>query len=407
MLFQAASPPILTVIIEKCSAWFSQGTWQHLAERRPEIAAEILLRQVDPNQADPGLAAQLVSNKVWNKDMLAAIIPQMKDVVFFRTFLSRYITWVLKDHSRPDILGASRSQRENILVPYMAFILNKRTPKQDLFSTALDFCQKMKQLVDSGASGGWAWVTMSPLLDIACHEFGNAPEQWTLMSREETLDHAAKHTAIGFLLAIFEKMVYSREMFATPRQDLNKHLFQLPKPARLPFLNIWYIAKTNESLLDPPIDRTNYPAFSAYLLSLLSPEHGRRIMEIGVKVLENRFIVTEYNHICSPQNNLAGLLDGQAPVAFMSAMFAGSENSPLGDRATHHGEANKDAIRGIGEYKKLAAHSRDGRYGLVIKVSKTQNVDICHLTDMSHTRRFRYPSYHNHHLCLPRRCLGQ
>ena len=405
VLFQAASPPILTVIIEKCSAWFSEGTWKHLAERRPEIAAEILLRQVDPDEADPDLVAQLVSQKCSNESMLAAIITQMKDDVFFRTFLSRYIAWVLKNQFRPDILGASRTQRENTLVPHMAFILNKRTSKQDLFSTALDFCQKMKVLVDSGASGDWTWVTMSPLLDIACHEFGNVPEQWTLMSRKETLDHAGSHTAVGFLLAIFAKMVYSRGMFATPEKDLTKHLFQLPKPARLPFLNIWYITKTNESLLDPPIVRANYPAFSAHLLSLLSPDHGRRVMEIGVKALENRFIFMKYDYSWLPQNNLVSLLDDQAPVAFMSAMFTGSGNSPFGDRATQHGEANKDAIRDVGEYKKLASRSRDDRLGLVTKVSRTQNVVISRLNDMS--RRFRYPSYHNHHFCLPRRCLGQ
>lgn len=410
VLFQAASPALLTAVIEKCSTWFSEGTWKHLAERRPEIGAEILLRQVDPDEAHPELTAHLVSNKDWNEVMLAAVLTQLKDDVFFKKFLSRYVSWVLKDQSRPDILGASPREREAALVPHMAFILNKRTSKHDLFRTALDLCQKMKELVDGGASDEWTWFTMRPLLDIACHELGNTPEQWTLMSAKDTLDQAGKHTPLGLILAIFAKIEYSRETFASPGRDLIRHLLRLPKPARLPLLNIWYIAKTNESLLDPPIIKANYPAFSAYLLSLLSPEHGRRITEVGGKALVNQFIATEYNYgwSSSSQNNLWSLLDPQAPAAFVSAMWAGSENSPLlGDRATQHGEVNKDAIRDIGEYKKLAARSRDDRYGLVTKVSRSQNILVSRLTAMSHTRHFRYPFYRNRQLCSPRHCLGQ
>src|ERR1700691_436495 len=146
VLFIAASPPVVTAIVQRCAAWLDEGTWKRLAESRPELVQEILLRQTDPmSHASPN---DLVAEEEWNIVILWALLRNQKDGAFFTQFLDRYVSRTLQDKEARDIFGAPRSCRSTALFEFMAFILRKRTDPGEMFPTAITFCETLTKLVN-------------------------------------------------------------------------------------------------------------------------------------------------------------------------------------------------------------------------------------------------------------------
>lgn len=366
VLFQAASPAVLMAIIERCGTWLHEGTWSHLAERRPEIVADVLICQVDSSHPKYNMSLEIVQRKEWNQSTLTVLIRRQKNNgAFFKRFLDLYISRVVREKITEDILGASRATRAAVLIPFISFVLRKRTDPKDVFQVALLFCKTLTKLVDSDLCELWTWESASPLLEVARQEFEKSPDQWELKSVTATLERTDEPTATGLLLSIFNKQAYPKDTFTSPPEALIHHLRRLPLPARLPFLNLFYISKTSESLLETPTNPAHFPSYSPYLLSLLYPAHGRHLLKIGLKSREEHFINSSSGWYIG--NKLRGLLDPNSAPTFLSAIWAGAERSPFGARAAELGQADEECTRDVAEYKKQASRSRDDRYGLTTK----------------------------------------
>lgn len=365
-LFIAASPSVVMAIVERCAGWLNEGTWKELANWRSELIEKIYLQ--DPSFLKPGKSLDdLIIRRSWNKAIIWTLLRQQMDSAFFTRFLDQYIPQTLQDKDALDVFGGTQSTRCSILVPFIAFILRKRTDPSDMCRTALVFCEKMAKLMDGGACEEWTWDSARPLLEIACEEFGKSSDQWTLTSASASSMQTNQNAdATGLLFAIFKKQSYSHISFSIPSNTLIRFLRRLPVPARLPFLNLLYSTKTSESLVETPSNRFNYPSFSGFLLSILHPAHGRLLLEIGIKAREQHFIDAPRKTRASSliQSNFVSLWDADAASSILFASWAGRERSILGDRAADLGQADDATIRDAETYKQRAIRSRDNRSNL-------------------------------------------
>lgn len=364
VLFAAASPSVVMTIVQRCAAWFNEGTWKRLTESRPELAKEIFLRQIDPAQTGT-FPDDVVVKKQWNKMILWALLRSEKDSVFFSQFLDYYVAKTLQDKEAPDVFGLSRSSRSATLFNYMAFILQKRTDPGEIFSTGIILCEVVAKLVDAGVCDEWTWECARPLLEIACHEFGKYPEEWSLAKIEISAMQSYPQTATGLLLAIFSRQQYTDKTYLSPSPALIHLLRRLPLPARFPFLNLLYITKTSESLVETPNNPLTYPTFSAFVLSLLYPSHGRALLEVGRKAREELFISSQIYYSLTKLYDFSGLSVADATSTILLANWAGFEQSALGECTTGLGQAGDATVRDVESYKKRAMRSRDDRPNLV------------------------------------------
>jgi hypothetical protein len=362
-LFIAASPPVVRAIVQRCAAWFNEGTWKRLAESRPELIKEIFLRQVEARSH--ASEDDLVVRKQWNSVIIWALLRNEKDGAFFSQFLDHYVSRTLQDKDAPDVFGELRSTRAAKLFELMGFILRKRTDPGQMMRTAIVFCETMAKFVDAGACDEWTWKNARPLLDIACHDFGKTPDEWSLIKIEVSTTHIHPPTATGLLLAIFRKLTYPTGTYSSPSITLIYLLQRLPLPARLPFLNLLYTTKTSESLIETPNNRSTYPSFSPFLLSLLYPPHGRALLEIGKKAREELFLASAKRYAQTKLYDFGGLLGADATSSALFANWEGKERGMLGDRTAQLGRAGDATLRDVEAYKKRAMRSRDDRPNLV------------------------------------------
>jgi hypothetical protein len=368
VLVTAASPSVARIVVQRCAAWFNEGTWKRLTKSHPELVEEILLRQVDTSQAIPHTSDDdLVVEKEWNSVILRTLLRKQKDSTFFTRFLGHYVSRTLLDKDAPDVFGALRPTRATKLFELMGFILRKRTDPGQMMQTAIVFCETMTKLVDAGACDEWTWEDARPLLDIACHEFGKSPDEWSLTKIEVPTMRVYPPTATGLLLAIFKNQTYPAWTFSSPSLTLIRLLQRLPLPARLPFLNLLYMTKTSESLIETPSNRNTYPSFSAFLLSLLYPPNGRALLDIGKKARQELFFgsPTYYSQSQSKLYDFRNLFDADATSSALFANWEGKEQSILGDRTVQLGRAGDATLRDVEAYKKRAMRSRDDRPNLV------------------------------------------
>jgi hypothetical protein len=366
VLFIAASPSVVMAIVQRCAAWFNESTWKRLTESRPELVEKILLRQVHSPQTRSEVPEDdLVAQKEWNSEIIWTLLRKQKDSVFFTRFLDQYMSKTLEDIEAPDVFGAYRSGRAHSLFELMAFILRKRIDPGLMLQTATVFCETLTKLVNAGACDEWTWEIARPLLDIACHEFGKSPDEWSLTKVQESATQTYPPTATGVLLAIFRKQTYSPKTFSSPNSTLIYFLRRLPLPARLPFLNLLYTTQTSESLIETPNNPKIYPPCSAFLLSLLSPSHGRALLEVGTKARGELFLSprTHFSQTKLYDFSRLTVADATSPILF--ANWAGIDQSALGDHATELGQAGDATLRDVEAYKMRAMRSRDDRPSLV------------------------------------------
>jgi hypothetical protein len=366
VLFAAASPSIVMAIVQRCSAWFNEATWQRLAESRPKLVENVLLRQVLPVQEiSHAPEEELITEKNWNRVIMWALLRERKDRTFFTRFLDQYVSRTLVDKDRPDVFGAYRSNRTNILFDFAAFVLRKRTGPGEILQTAIEFCEALTRLVDAGACDEWTWNAARPLLEIACHEFGKSPDAWSLTHTELPTTKSYPPTPPGLLLTIFKKHAYSATIFSSPDPTLIHLLRSLPLPGRLPFLDLLYRMKTSEGLIDVPKNQATFPSFSVFLLSLLYPTHGRALFEVGTKARGEMFLSSQTRHSRSRLYDFSQLSVADATSPILFACWAGIEQSGLRMRATELVEAGDATVRDVEAYKKKAIRSRDNRPNLV------------------------------------------
>jgi hypothetical protein len=360
VLFTAASPSVVMAIVQRCATWFTEATWKRLTESRPDLVEDILLRQVNPVETLFDTSSDdIVVKKGWNRVIMWALLRNQKDSTFFTRFLNDYASRTLQNKEAPDLFGVLRSGRSTVLFEFMAFILRKRTVPDKMLTAAIAFCETMMKLVDAGACDEWTWDSARPLLEIACHEFGKSPDEWSLAKIDVS---KMQTTATGFLLVIFKKQTYPANTFEFPSSTLIHLLRRLPLPARLPFLNLLYATKASESLVETPNNRATYPKFAPFLLSLLSPAHGRAVFEVGTKALAELFINQGY-YSRSKQYDFSRLpADAISPMLF--ANWAGIEGT-LRDHTAELGPAENPIVRDVEAYKNRAMRSRDDRPNLV------------------------------------------
>jgi hypothetical protein len=365
VLFTAASPSVVMAIVKRCATWLNKSTWNRLTESRPELVEEILLYQVRSSRRSGGLEDDLVARKEWNIEIVRALLKKQNDSAFFNRFLDQYVSETLQDVGASDFFGTNPSKRAHFLFELMAFILRKRTDSKQMLQTAMVFCETLTKLVDAGACDKWTWEIARPLLDIACHEFGKSPDEWSLEKIEESPTQTYSPTATGFLLAVFRKQTYSPQTFSLPNSTLIHFLQRLPLPARLPFLNLLYVTQTSESLIETPSNPMIYPSFSPFLLSLLYPPHGRALLEVGTKARGELFLSSQTHYSRTKLHDFSRLSVADATSPILFATWAGAEQSALGHHAAQLGEVRDATLRDVEAYKMRAMKSRDNRPNLV------------------------------------------